>query len=317
MLRLLKRETKDKIKDTIWKVTHIFSKFEPSENIIVFSDPRGGSTWITEMIMEIPKTAVLWEPLHLGAIDHFTKLGFSWRQYIPENENWKEAEKAFYEVLRGKVLTHWTCKMTTPYELLSSDRMIVKFVRANAMIPWLTKTFNFKLAPVLLLRHPFAVAASQLDYGAWDYEYTGFKIPDCPYNTIYKEHTEFLSTLHSKAEGLVASWCITNRIPLNNNRNNIDWITIYYEDLIMNPEKEMERLFNRWDIDMPGNVVVAMRHPSTTTKDATFEKSIEQQLSKWMKVYDTEQIIKLQRILDYFEVKVYNGKSVSPIEYDI
>lgn len=312
MLRLLKRETKDNIKDRMWKVTQIFSKFEPTENIIIFSDPRGGSTWITEMIMELPKTTVLWEPLHLGAVEHFNKLNFGWRQYIPEDVNWQEAKEAFDEVLRGKVLTHWTCKMTTPYKLLSSDCMIVKFVRANAMIPWLTKTFTFKFAPVLLLRHPFAVAASQMNYGAWDYDYSGFQIPDCPYNDIYKEHTEFLSTLHSKAESLVASWCITNRIPLKNKRNNIDWITIYYEDLIMNPEQEMERLFNAWKIEMPDGVMAAMRRPSSTTKDATFEKSIEQQLSKWMDSFDDEHIMKLQRVLDYFEVNTYTGKTFLP-----
>ena len=305
--------SRNDLKNIVYKFTQSFCNFNPSENIIIFSDPRGGSTWISEIIQKIPKTAVLWEPLHLAEVDNFGKLNFGWRQYIPENEDWPQAKMAFDEVFRGELLTHWTCQVTSPLELIKSERMIVKFVRGNAMIPWLTKVYNFKFVPLLLLRHPFAVVASQLNYGAWDYNYSEFQIPECPFNEIYVEHEEFLSTLHTKAESLVATWCITNRIPLESERNNLDWITIYYEDLITSPKQELERLFGRWKMEIPDGVIENVNQPSSTTKEATFSISIDQQLSKWMDSFDDEQIIKLQRILDYFSIKVYSKDSLYPL----
>lgn len=299
-------------KNQICKLSSYSCDFDPLENIIIFSDPRGGSTWITEMVMQIPKTTVLWEPLHLTEVEHFTKLNFSWRQHIPEYEEWPEAENAFEQVLRGKVLNEWTCRLSSPLQLFSSERMIVKFVRANAMIPWLTRTFDFKYTPIHLVRHPFAVVASQLNYGSWDYEFDGFKIPNTPYNDIYLKHAGFLSKIETKEEALVATWCITNMIPLTNTRNNVDWLTIFYEDLIVDPEREMNRIFSRWNLSVPDTVYEMMRKASSTTKDATFELSIDEQLSKWKTVFSTEQLQKMQDVLNYFDVKVYSAFEMKP-----
>jgi hypothetical protein len=81
----------------------------------------------------------------------------------------------------------------------------------------------------------------------------------------------------------------------------------------MYPEREMKRLFDRWKIEMPESISAAIKRPSSTTKDATFEKGIEQQLSKWTEVFDEEQLLKLQRVLDYFEIDVYNKQSFLPV----
>ena len=267
-------------------------KFEPAENLVIFSDPRGGSTWMAEVISHLPHTVILWEPLHLDKVPYIKQLGFGWQQFIPENETWPEAERAFEKIFSGKLINHWTSYMASPLAFLRADRMIIKICRANAMIPWITRTFQFKYDPIYMVRHPFAVVASQLQHGAWKRTYTGFRLPDCPYNDLYVRHADFLFTLKTKEEWLVAAWCLTNLIPLQNARNNSDWITVYYEDMISNPEQELDRIFERWKLPLPANILDQIRSPSSTTKEATFLKSIEQQLSKWQSFFSPKQIEK-------------------------
>ncbi|MGZ8223842.1 MAG: hypothetical protein ACXW0H_01895, partial [Methylobacter sp.] len=155
---------------------------DPSGQFVIFSDPRGGSTWLTEIIATIPGTEILWEPLHLARVPEFAKLSFAWRQHIPEDQEWEDAYVLFNKLFSGRLLNHWICSQTTPLRLQKAESLIVKFCRANALIPWLTKQFSFHHAPVYMIRHPFSVVASQLEWGAWDDAFTGFHIPDSPHN---------------------------------------------------------------------------------------------------------------------------------------
>lgn len=294
--------------DMICKGVSRSCSFEPLENIIIFSDPRGGSTWITELIKRISRTAVLWEPLHLEEVNLFKKLGFAWRQFIPESDKWEEAEKAFENMLRGKVLNHWTCYLSSPIDFMRAEKMVVKLCRANALIPWLTGVFAFRFDPVYLVRHPFAVAASQMKHGSWDKPFNGYIIPEGRYSEFYKNHTEFLLSLETKEETLVATWCLTNMVPLSHPENNRRWITVFYENLLMDPEKEIERIFSRWGMPMPEDIIKMVRFPSATAKEKTFSRSAQSQLYKWKSFFDREQIERMSGVLEYFNVAHYTGE---------
>ena len=88
----------------------LFSKFRKNraeDQILIFSDPRGGSTWLTEIIKSIPNTAIIWEPLHLKYIHQLRELNFGWRQYIPEEVDWPQAKLLFTKIIEGKVLWYF------------------------------------------------------------------------------------------------------------------------------------------------------------------------------------------------------------------
>ena len=42
------------------------NKFKAEEGIVIFSEARGGSTWLMEILNNIPNTVVDWEPLHVN-----------------------------------------------------------------------------------------------------------------------------------------------------------------------------------------------------------------------------------------------------------
>lgn len=78
--------------------------FNPSENLVMCSAPRGGSTWLAELLTEVPRTALLFEPMYVRMRDTGPFQGLSIVSYqpVPESASWPELEAAFNDVLRGK-----------------------------------------------------------------------------------------------------------------------------------------------------------------------------------------------------------------------
>lgn len=287
--------------------------FDPDEALLIFSDPRGGSTWLAELIQEVPRTAMIWEPLHLDYTDAFRMLGFQWRQYIPDEAEWEEARRTFERLLRGRLLNGKLYDIDALDRLREANRPIVKFCRGTALLPWLTRQFAFRHKPVYLVRHPFAVAASQLRFGAWDKAFRGFAIPREGFNRAWVEpHADFLRSIQTKEEALVATWCLSNLVPLRHPANSQRWITIFYEDMLIEPERELERVFGEWGMPVPPLALDRVRAASATTKEATFQISVEAQLQKWKTQLSASQIERMERVLTYFEVEEYD-RGVMPL----
>jgi len=288
---------------------------DPAKNIVVFSDPRGGSTWITELISTIPNTAVIWEPLHINAVEIFGKIGFGWQQHIPEDEIWNEAYDALDKVFRGKVLNTWTTYLTSVQKLREANSLIIKFCRANAMIPWIVHNFKFEKKPIYLIRHPFAVVASQLAHGGWSHlpDIMPFNIPDTPFNDIFLEHEKFLRTIRYKDEVFVAIWCITNMVPLRHEKNNIDWITINYEELVLNSRKTLDRILKEWEIDKE-YLSYSFSKKSVTTEEGSPINGMDQ-IRYWEEKLSTDQIKRMERVLNYFDIECYTNDPLPSLIY--
>jgi hypothetical protein len=181
------------------------------------------------------------------------------------------------------------------------------------LLPWITHQIDFNYSPVYLVRHPFAVVVSQMKQGGWNFPFRKFEVPDVPFNEIYKEHEMFLTSLDTKEEILTASWCLTNQIPLNHEMNNRNWITLYYEELVNNPLREITKIFQRWQMDIPQGIELAFRRKSSTSLDTGQVDNPEIQLSGWKSELSTEQLRKMSRVLDYFNIRLYNADDILPI----
>lgn len=289
--------------------------FEPADNLILCSAPRGGSTWLAELLSQVPRTAVLFEPMYRRRSWPFKELNLVAYQPIPEHAEWPEAKAAFDAVFRGKVINDWTGHQSSFLSFLTAKRLVVKLCWAHAMLPWLTRTFKFNYRPVLLLRHPFAVAASQLKFGAWDRMDGGFRIPSCRFQEHFTKHEHFLSQLRGREESLVAYWCLANQVPLTHPGNNQRWTTVYYEHLLMNPEPEIQRIFRNWGLPVPRHILDRVRIPSAKTVEATFrEEGLEEQLVKWRRVFDNRQLDKMMAVLDYFGYPGGYGMDAFPVQ---
>ncbi len=297
-----------------YKLNHIgvklvshFKQFDPLKNFYIFSDPRGGSTWMAEILKNIPKTAFMWEPLHLKYANEFIKLGFNQRQLIPQEVEWPEAKQLFEQVFQGKTWNVFSSSMITPWELGRSNKLIVKLCRGNRMLPWISSQWEFKYVPIYMVRHPFAVVLSQINQGGWKDDFEYFRFPLSPFTDFEKKHLSFLKTLKTREEVRVAQWCISNKETMENERNDKDWIFITYEDLLLKPYETLEGIFDRWDLPVPKNVNFSK--PSVTSVE-NFHSGDLTQLSKWQNSFDSEMIEKMLKVIEYFEIELY---SASPL----
>ncbi|HET6724735.1 MAG TPA: hypothetical protein VFH85_01865 [Gammaproteobacteria bacterium] len=299
-------------RDNAFAVVRRLNNFDPAENFVIFSSPRGGSTWLAELINRLPKTVMLWEPLYdapSSPLFGARALGFSRNQYIPEDAEWREARDAFDIVLRGQSLNGWSSSMATPSEFLRARRMVVKFCFGPALLPWLTRQFSFRYTPLYLVRHPFAVVASQLRW--WTWVFSGFEVPNGRFANHYKQHKAFLSQLHSPEEALVAEWCLTNLAPLRSKRNNRDWITIHYEHLLNRPRDVLQRIFDAWNEPLPAVLLDSLATPSAMTTETSFKNSAARQMTKWKRTFTMEQVGRMMAVLEYFGVEHY-GRDTMP-----
>ena len=283
-------------------------RFEHDEVLLIMGDPRGGTTWLAELLQNITNTSLLWEPLWIDREATFRNLGFSHRQYIPVDIENARIKEAFTNLFEGRILNPFLCQMTNPKELKSASQLIIKFCRANQLLPWLTENFHFKFDPIYLIRHPCAVVASQLKQGGWDHVPPHFDIPE---NTLYPEfytkHHAFLMQIDSKVKRLAAIWCLCNQIPLNSENNNKRWVTITYENLYENGESELKKIENRWGIKLPDKCYEKLSTPSkTTVLSSDMYKREVSQLFSWSKNLTAKQIDEIMYVLDYFDIKLYD-----------
>lgn len=310
-MRLLKSAGRRGFDNARFTLTGFLNDFDPEQNLLLFADARGGSTWMAETLMAFPRTALLWEPLLNKYVRAVREVGFVRQQYIPEGASWPEAEDLFDRLLRGKIVNHWTCRSTPTREFRTAERLLIKFCWGKALLPWLSEKYSFKYAPIFLVRHPLAVVSSQLRWSGFQYEFRGVDIPGPPFNEIYQEHAEYLAGLQTKEEGLVAKWALTNLVALEHPDNDRRWITVHYEDLITRPHQEIARIFERWGLAIPPGIVERTRNASEMTKEPTFQDGVDAQLGKWRQVLAPDQQERMLAVLDYFGVRQY-GVGILP-----
>ena len=291
-----------------------FKSFKTSESIIIFSEPRGGSTWLMELLAKIPNTVINFEPLHVlrGVVPN----RFKWGENVfieEENEN-DEYLELMSDILRLKEYSWWTIGKNSTSEVFKGKKVITKFIQGNMLLPWITNKINLKYKPIYLLRHPISCSLSRLkiwDKGQPLAKYQPHKSLN---NEGFFEHELYINSLDSKLQRNVALWCINNKYIIEHPRHNIDWIVMYYEDLVLQPLEQMEYLVkrNKMKFNFKDLAFAKIREPSKTTLGTELKSDPKVQIEKFLTEVDKEELIKIQKILDYFSIKNYTAFDAIP-----
>jgi hypothetical protein len=104
---------------------------------------------------------------------------------------------------------------------LKARTLIVKFVRANTMLPWIARTFPLR-GIYFIIRHPCATIASQLATGYYSkitLKQLINEVKKVPELANDKELLMRLSGINSEIERLAAIWAFENYIPLSSERS--------------------------------------------------------------------------------------------------
>lgn len=327
-VRLLEDEETEKILlnsyRVIQKIDKTFfnaKKIDIKDTLAVAGTPRSGTTWLMEALSRIPEYKYLFEPINPIWFLDIRGIGFSSRKYVPIDTEWPEG----YEYLK-KTFTGQAFSLIPPLQFkiepmmhrIFADKLIVKFVRINRLLPWIAKRFQLR-GIIFIIRHPCAVIASQIKTGFYGYfsETPPYQqtvptlkqvIDDASKIDIIDDSiVRKLKKIDTNEEMLAALWCLDNYIPINSSKP-YPWTTVFYEKLVMDEKNEISRIFkNIGEEKVPDAVIKNLRTPSMVTlgSDKELISNADRQLSKWKKTLTKKQIERILKIVRDFELDFY------------
>lgn len=107
------------------------------------------------------------------------------------------------------------------------------------------------------------------------------------YHEHYFPYEEIMKTIDTPEGSLAIRWALAHVYPLNHPKNNIDWLTVSYESLVLNTPSELERIKN-WigiDIDFDEGRI---KKASFTSHKEKIDSQV--QISNWKKNLSSSQI---------------------------
>jgi hypothetical protein len=289
---------------------------------VISGSPRSGTTWLAEIISaSVQNPRMIWEPFHCKNPE-LKNYNFSHRPYIKESDKKDTNIEFFQKLLKGDMLNLTTLKINaTPkffykkgvgslhnvlYSIFGNGQLIIKFVRGNGTLEFLYDTFNIP-KPVVIIRHPCAVIASQQRSGWDDYPHIDEKLLE-----QYPHIKEVLArTNNSQIKKKAITWaCDTLYAKLCSEKINI----IYYEDLVLEGERTLEKIFSEWGFDkVPESCLEQLNILSSTSAPWTVKKSGMKKLESWANYLSPDEVEDIFEILHEIGIDDYNKESFLPV----
>ena len=305
-------------------------KINIKDTIVIAGTPRSGTTWLMEVLTAIPGYTYLYEPINPIWFPKIRGVGFKSRTYLPPNTDWPEGKEYLEKTFTGRVFSlipPIKFKAEPIMHRLLGNKLIVKFVRINRLLPWIVKRFDLR-SIIFIIRHPCAVVASQLKTGFYGYfsDYPPYHKTSPTLENLINEAAKIdfldkevynrLKNIKTQEEMLTAIWCLDNYIPLSLPKP-YPWITIAYEKLVKEEKNEVIRLFNNiGEKNIPQSVIRRLKEPSMLTlgSDRNLISDADKQLSKWKKMLSEKQVKRILNIVNNFGLDFYN-EDIEP-DYD-
>ncbi|GAB4401712.1 MAG: hypothetical protein OHK0053_24830 [Microscillaceae bacterium] len=305
------------------RINGLFHRYQETQNILICGSGRSGTTWLAELFSNIIDNATLVnEPLHINNSKKLMKIGFDWNQHIPEScQSWQAANLFFNHLFSGQELNpnyFYYNKKTSVIRIPFTKYWIHKFVRIHLLLPWIVNHYQVR-KPIYLIRHPFAVIASQLKSNDWDPTLNRFPFPKVRYSQVFEPYRSIMKKVKTNEPYLAVEWCLTNKYLLTHRFHNQKWLTVAYEHLLQNPKDELRRISNGLGIaftkGLPGEQIFA---PSGSTKENSLIREgfspskVDQQLTDWQGFLSPHQKALIHEILLDFDISVYHKDKIEP-----
>lgn len=237
---------------------------EPSNRILAFASPRGGSTWLSEVLGLMESAVVVSEPFKKGKVREIDALGFTWHQPIPSDARWPEALDSVGAILNLRSVPRELYPFKTAMALRGKRQFIFKLCYAHLMISWLLEHFPSKA--IFMTRHPCAVVASQMQHPSWSGipDKESYNLPQCRHSEVYAEYSDVLDEVHSRAGYLAWIWSVTTHVAWRYAQENPAVLKISYEQMITDFDQEVGRIYEFLGLPVPSAISHLGKNPSVT-----------------------------------------------------
>lgn len=322
------------VKQAIFSLATQLSSCHTEDTIVVSGAPRSGTTWLAELLRELPQHKMLNEPLRLSSSALVKDIeGMQWRTYLDRETNFPRLQSALHKALTGNVSALWMWRFRSDrpvpmlYEHLMCQKLVVKIIRASRMLEWLSDRFPVR-AIVHTFRHPCAVVASQMNYQeAWRdaplphrgkiRDELGAGVPDRIWNQI-RPATQHMRTVAGR---LALSWAIDALCVLRH-RIYRPYVFTTYEELLLSTEAELRRILDVIGEPMPTSMLKRFETPSHSASQSLETENVNDQLEKWKNDLSSSQIEEILTITQQVGIDFYTecpkpdeivlGKEIKP-----
>lgn len=283
-------------------------------DVFLFSTPRSGSTWLMELIWSQADFKACNEPLDVRNPLVRRYLGITDWLRLYDRSAIPILRPYFQAICAGRLHALDPVPFRGSYRPVT-HRIVFKIIMGGEdRINWFRDTFNGQI--VYLIRHPIAVSLSR--------EY--FPRLSAMLNSDYRWHftadqisfAQRILEKGTKLEQGVLSWCLENAGSLQAATD--DWLTIAYEDLVLDPQSVIDQLADRLVLPEPERMRSRLAVPSAVKAKSNRETqyALEQGtdrrwlVEKWRTHVRGSEERQAMEILEHFQLDIYQPGELMP-----
>ncbi len=303
------------------KVFHRHHKSLP--DIYIFSLPRSGSTLLAEILNTNPETKTASESFamnkdNLHILRNYFKEEFLSERYTDVSSYEFQSMVSYYAALsEGKTWnSYYWSDLLTRHHRFQTSRTLFKTHKMTYHFDDLMHHFQSDFG-IYLMRNPIAVSLSRIRMG-WSTYIDQFKDALKLADFISYELSQTIETIQNTGTALekqVLSWCLENAVYLNNKQQNTlpeNVITVFYEDLILNPKKTLLAICSKTNLEFHPDMLKMIARPSSgiihSQKDVRKEIIAQNNLylvNRWKEEVDKHSLLRIETLLNKFGYDFY------------
>lgn len=273
--------------------------------VFIAGSPRSDTTWIQELSNYRLDHRVVFESFR-GKMVPLCACFRDW-QYLRASTNDLPLLRVAERVISGELHNEWIDQFNTDPVY---HKRLIKDVRANLMLPWLHAHFP-EMPIVLVLRHPFAVVSSQLRLG-WRMIPADLLAQEDLVSDHLRTVCNEISLCTDDFEHNMLLWCIENMVSIKTLASGTISV-VFYERLLLEPERECQRLFERIGYEYREDVLEYIDCPSRLSTDDSPIKTGADPIANWQEVADEKQILRMLDLLRLFGLEKIYGEAAMPL----
>lgn len=282
-------------------------------DIFLFATPRGGSTWLMEIIASQPGIKFFDEPLspRRGNVA-YSGLFPDYAALMPETDDTDVIIRFLQDLQAGRRGYMNPTPFQRNYRVLT-HRALFKIHEVEHLMHQIEQRCNASI--VYLLRHPIATSISRHTLPRLDLFLRSPYYGELLGTTAVLADVRMLASNGSPLQKAVVSWCYENLIALSQPGKN--WLFVTYEELVLNPAKSCELLLSRLDLPDRQAMMGTFERPAaniTMSHAQTLEamrspdalKRRHMLVTKWMNQVSEQEIADASQVLTTFGIDAYS-----------
>jgi hypothetical protein len=233
-----------------------------------------------------------------------------WSDNIRADSNWPQGKELFGNLFEGRGIHAHAFVHNSPVDLMRCKSLVIKFINANRLLPWLSASFKIK-GMIFILRHPCAVVASLKKHmkkppqrvSLQGQRYVTENIPHL---------ANYVKGLQTEEEIHAVRWCCHHYEPLRYSKRD-SWIEVSYEELVRSGPDELRRIYSALGLSCPEKAIARLRSSSLTAHSWSVDHnrdSTQKRLSNWKNSLNKHQVRRILSVVEAFGISGFSDEVV-------